>query len=53
MLLAPQDTRQPLGVDNLNHFCIEHAPIGQAYWLHDDELLAPGDPRSQDAGTTF
>lgn len=39
MLLAPLIDRQPLGVDNLTHFCIEHAPIGLSYWLH-NELAA-------------
>lgn len=39
MLLAPRLAIHALGVDNLTHFCIDHAPVGQAYWLH-EELAA-------------
>lgn len=41
MLLAPRVDRYPLGVDNLTHFCIDHAPIGLSYWLHDELLTTP------------
>lgn len=39
MFLAPRLDSQPLGVDNLSHFCIEHAAIG-SYWLHADFPMA-------------
>lgn len=36
MLLAPRVNLNPLGADNLKHFCIDHAPVGLSYWLHDE-----------------
>jgi hypothetical protein len=41
MLLAPRLEMQPMGVDNLIHFCIDHAPVGLSYWLHEDLSATP------------
>jgi hypothetical protein len=41
MLLAPRFELHPLGVDNLTHFCIDHAPIGLSYWLHEELSARP------------
>ena len=40
MLLAPRIGLHPLGIDNLAHFCIDHAPIGSSYWLHEERSVA-------------